>query len=132
MHVRMPYTDATILEAQRMCNVIPIVHRVAKQNTTLGSYSIREVFFVLFEINFVNGLRVIMININIILLIENIDFFTQGDVMVMNLYSIHMDEKIWTDPHKFNPSRFLDENQNLINTTSVIPFGMGKYCVHFF
>jgi len=87
----MPYTEATLLETQRMCNVIPLVHRVVTADATLGPYNIQK-----------------------------------GDVMVMNTYSIHMDEKVWGDPHTFRPERFLDENGNINNLTSFMPFGMGK------
>jgi cytochrome P450 len=40
---RMPYTEATLLEVQRVCNVIPLVHRVCTADTTLGSYTIEKV-----------------------------------------------------------------------------------------
>jgi cytochrome P450 len=39
----MPYTQATLIEAQRMCNVIPLVHRVATKKTKLGPYQIKKV-----------------------------------------------------------------------------------------
>ncbi|CAL8129066.1 unnamed protein product [Orchesella dallaii] len=87
----MPYTEATLLETQRMCNVIPLVHRVSIADTTLGPYNIQK-----------------------------------GDVMVMNTYSIHMDERIWGDPHVFRPERFLDKDGNVNNLPSFMPFGMGK------
>jgi len=87
----MPYTEATLLETQRMCNVIPLVHRVSIADTTLGPYNIQK-----------------------------------GDVMVMNTYSIHMDEKVWGDPHVFRPERFLDANGNVNSLPSFMPFGMGK------
>lgn len=87
----MPYTEATLLETQRMCNVIPLVHRVVTADTTLGPYNIQK-----------------------------------GDVMVMNTYSIHMDERVWGDPNNFRPERFLDENGQVNNLASFMPFGMGK------
>jgi len=39
----MPYTEAVLLEIFRVSNVIPLVHRVAMKNTTIGGYSIRKV-----------------------------------------------------------------------------------------
>ena len=39
----MPYTEATLLEVQRMCNVIPLVHRVATKDAELGGYQIKKV-----------------------------------------------------------------------------------------
>jgi methyl farnesoate epoxidase/farnesoate epoxidase len=89
---RMPYTQATILEAQRMCNVIPLVHRVATRDTHLGPYRIKK-----------------------------------SDVLVVNMHSVHKNERVWGDPELFRPERFLDENGNLTNNLShLIPFGMGK------
>lgn len=87
----MPFMEATLLETQRMCNVIPLVHRVVTEDTSLGPYHIQK-----------------------------------GDVMVMNTYSIHMDEKVWGDPHVFRPERFLDENGCVNNLSSFLPFGTGK------
>ncbi|CAG7816358.1 unnamed protein product [Allacma fusca] len=40
--LNMPYTEATILEIQRMCNVIPLVHRVCTKDTVLGGYHIKK------------------------------------------------------------------------------------------
>jgi len=39
----MPYVEATLLEIQRVCNVIPLVHRVCTADTHLGPYSIEKV-----------------------------------------------------------------------------------------
>lgn len=43
-----------------------------------------------------------------------------------NLWSVHRDPNIWEKPDEFQPSRFLDENGQLIKKESFIPFGMGK------
>ncbi|KAM4703862.1 steroid 17-alpha-hydroxylase/17,20 lyase [Rhinophrynus dorsalis] len=47
--------------------------------------------------------------------------------VVINLWSLHHDEKEWTNPEEFNPDRFLDENGNRVYspTPSYLPFGAG-------
>jgi cytochrome P450 len=51
----------------------------------------------------------------------------KGSLGVFNLYSVHMNPKIWNDPEKFKPERFLDASgKNIINTQYLLPFGFGK------
>ncbi|CAI9620298.1 unnamed protein product [Staurois parvus] len=47
--------------------------------------------------------------------------------VVINLWSLHHDEKEWINPHLFNPDRFLDENGNRVYSPSqsYLPFGAG-------
>ncbi|XP_018408896.1 PREDICTED: steroid 17-alpha-hydroxylase/17,20 lyase-like [Nanorana parkeri] len=46
--------------------------------------------------------------------------------VIINLWSLHFDEKEWVNPHLFNPDRFLDENGNRINPSqSYLPFSTG-------
>lgn len=47
-------------------------------------------------------------------------------MIVPNLWSVHRDPNIWEKPDEFQPSRFLDENGQLIKRETFIPFGMGK------
>lgn len=43
------------------------------------------------------------------------------------LGALSSDEKIWTNPEKFEPERFLDENGKLaVNKDHSLPFGAGK------
>ncbi|KAL7990644.1 hypothetical protein Chor_014074 [Crotalus horridus] len=51
----------------------------------------------------------------------------KGTEVVINLWSIHHDEKEWDEPGKFNPDRFLDEDGNRIYSPSpsFLPFGAG-------
>ena len=42
------------------------------------------------------------------------------------LYTVHKDPKIFPNPEKFDPERFIDENGKLINASLVIPFGIGE------
>ncbi len=50
----------------------------------------------------------------------------KATVVYMNLHRLHKDPKIWNEPNKFRPGRFLDGNLNLVNTEKVHPFGVGK------
>ncbi|XP_042313566.1 steroid 17-alpha-hydroxylase/17,20 lyase isoform X2 [Sceloporus undulatus] len=51
----------------------------------------------------------------------------KGAQVVINLWSIHHDEKEWEKPEEFSPDRFLDEDGNRIYTPSpsYLPFGAG-------
>ncbi|XP_078497297.1 steroid 17-alpha-hydroxylase/17,20 lyase isoform X2 [Lissotriton helveticus] len=51
----------------------------------------------------------------------------KGARVVINLWSIHHDEKEWVNPGIFDPSRFLDNNGKLVHTPSpsYLPFGAG-------
>nr|XP_023015477.1 probable cytochrome P450 305a1 [Leptinotarsa decemlineata] len=46
--------------------------------------------------------------------------------VLMSLYSLHNDEKYWTDPGIFRPERFLDEEGKLIFHERLLPFGLGR------
>ena len=47
-------------------------------------------------------------------------------MILANLYGVHIDPVTWSDPDKFNPDRFLDENSGqLIGRDRVIPFSIG-------
>lgn len=51
----------------------------------------------------------------------------KGTIMLANLFSVHMDEKFWGDPHNFRPERFLNaEGQLEIPDKHFMPFGVGK------
>ncbi|XP_066254630.1 uncharacterized protein [Euwallacea similis] len=51
----------------------------------------------------------------------------EGTLILANLYSVHMDEKIWKDPHAFRPERFLDaEGKIYYNEDHYMPFGLGR------
>ncbi|XP_039395961.1 cytochrome P450 2U1 [Mauremys reevesii] len=88
----MPFTEATIMEVQRMTVVVPLsVPRMASATTVLRGYTIPK-----------------------------------GSVIVPNLWSVHRDPNIWERPDDFQPTRFLDENGQLIKREMFIPFGIGK------
>lgn len=50
-----------------------------------------------------------------------------GDTIWFPNYSLHLDPKYFSDPHKFNPDRFLEGN---INQSVYMPFGLGpRKCI---
>ncbi|XP_052537734.1 cytochrome P450 2U1 [Tympanuchus pallidicinctus] len=89
---QMPFTEATIMEVQRMTAVVPLsIPRMASETAVLQGYTIPK-----------------------------------GSVIVPNLWSVHRDPNIWENPDDFQPTRFLDENGQIIKKEAFIPFGMGK------
>ncbi|MBN3297192.1 CP17A lyase, partial [Amia calva] len=51
----------------------------------------------------------------------------KGSRVIINLWSIHHDEKEWKNPELFDPGRFLDEEGNTMSSPSpsYLPFGAG-------
>ncbi|KAH8383766.1 hypothetical protein KR009_010405 [Drosophila setifemur] len=48
-------------------------------------------------------------------------------IVIPSLYAYHLDSRVWTDPEKFRPERFLDEEGKLNLKLDVsLPFGAGK------
>ncbi|XP_035666328.1 cytochrome P450 2U1-like [Branchiostoma floridae] len=45
--------------------------------------------------------------------------------ILVNLWSVHMDPANWTDPEKFDPSRFLDDQGQLKSVKTYLPFSTG-------
>jgi len=53
-----------------------------------------------------------------------------GDGLMLPMFSIHRDPKYYPNPEKFDPERFSDENKDLINPSTYIPFGQGpRNCI---
>lgn len=51
-------------------------------------------------------------------------FFIPKDTIVMcNLFSLNMDEELWTNPTEFNPGRFFNRNGDFVVPEHFIPFG---------
>lgn len=48
-----------------------------------------------------------------------------GDGIFVPMYALHMDEKYFPKPIKFDPERFNDENKGSIETGTYLPFGIG-------
>ncbi|GBP77549.1 Probable cytochrome P450 9f2 [Eumeta japonica] len=53
-----------------------------------------------------------------------------GQVVYNMVNCIHMDEKYYPEPHRFDPERFSEENKNNIKPFTFMPFGMGpRNCI---
>jgi cytochrome P450 family 2 subfamily U polypeptide 1 len=57
--------------------------------------------------------------------------FPKNSNVMANISFIHYDPKLWPDPEKFDPSRFLDESGRFVAPkTGYVPFSVGKrFCV---
>ncbi|XP_065288674.2 cytochrome P450 2A3-like [Dermacentor albipictus] len=55
-------------------------------------------------------------------------YIPSGTTVVPNLWAVHNDPKLWKEPSKFNPSRFLGADGSLIHPKPeyLIPFSVGK------
>lgn len=53
-----------------------------------------------------------------------------GQLCTYSISAIHMDEKYFPNPNKFDPERFSDENKANIQTGAYLPFGVGpRNCI---
>ena len=52
-------------------------------------------------------------------------YIPRNTIVIPNLYSAVMDPKHWIEPNKFNPSRFIDKQGNLVKHDPLIPFSIG-------
>ncbi|CCD71001.1 CYtochrome P450 family [Caenorhabditis elegans] len=50
----------------------------------------------------------------------------KGTGVIAQISTVMLDEKIFPDPYKFNPDRFIDENGKPIKIEQLIPFSIGK------
>ncbi|KAE8606026.1 hypothetical protein XENTR_v10010577 [Xenopus tropicalis] len=50
----------------------------------------------------------------------------EGTTVITNLYSVHFDEKYWTDPEIFYPERFLDSAGQFTKKEAFVPFSLGR------
>lgn len=50
----------------------------------------------------------------------------KGTMVITNLYSVHFDEKYWSEPGVFSPQRFLDSNGNFVRREAFLPFSLGQ------
>lgn len=49
----------------------------------------------------------------------------QDAYVIINMYSVHMDETFWTDPEVFRPERHIDKFGQITKTDRLFPFGGG-------
>lgn len=63
-------------------------------------------------------------------LLEDVTFenylLPKGLLLLPNVYHVHNDKKIWTDPENFRPERFLKDSGDPKLKDFVIPFLVGK------
>ena len=51
----------------------------------------------------------------------------QDSLVLMNLYSVHMEETYWIDPEVFRPERHLDaDGLKFVKSERLMPFGAGN------
>eukprot|EP00062_Callorhinchus_milii_P003644 gi/632941764/ref/XP_007886041.1/ PREDICTED: LOW QUALITY PROTEIN: vitamin D 25-hydroxylase [Callorhinchus milii] len=50
----------------------------------------------------------------------------KGTMVITNLYSVHFDEKYWSNPEIFCPERFLDSNGQFVKKEAFVPFSLGR------
>lgn len=56
--------------------------------------------------------------------------FEKGTILWLNICGIHNNPKYFSDPRKFDPERFSEENKHLINPDAYLPFGSGpRNCI---
>ncbi|XP_002733458.2 cytochrome P450 2J6-like [Saccoglossus kowalevskii] len=48
-----------------------------------------------------------------------------GTMVITNFWSVHMNDKYWDNPLKFNPERMLGENGRIVTKKAFMPFGAG-------
>lgn len=54
-------------------------------------------------------------------------FIPAGTTAMVNMWAIACDESIWSEPNKFNPDRFIDEDINILGSDlRLAPFGSGR------
>lgn len=57
-------------------------------------------------------------------------YLEPGTLLWIPFYPVHMDPKYYSDPYKFDPERFNDENKKNIAPFTFTPFGTGpRNCI---
>ena len=49
----------------------------------------------------------------------------KNSMVTISLYFMHRDERVWEEPEKFRPERFLQDSR-VVNADKIMPFGHGK------
>ncbi|XP_072038505.1 cytochrome P450 2U1-like [Amphiura filiformis] len=50
----------------------------------------------------------------------------KGTMIMPNLWNVHHDPALWSEPNEFKPERFLNENGQVEEPPQLIPFGTGR------
>lgn len=53
-------------------------------------------------------------------------YIPEGALVLPNLYAAHNDPNLWTNPSAFQPERFLDKDNNVINKDRMVSFSLGR------
>jgi cytochrome P450 len=54
-------------------------------------------------------------------------FVPKGTTAMVNMWAITHDEKVWNEPEKFNPERFMNEDVSIMGSDlRLAPFGAGR------
>ncbi len=89
----MPYTEAVILELQRIGNIVPlgVPHR-ASRDTPFRGYTLPKDCFI-----------------------------------ISNQWALHTNPKLFPEPERFDPERFLNKAGEVVKPEEFIPFGIGNH-----
>ena len=89
---QLSFTEACIMETQRLADVVPLgIPHAATEDVSFRGY-----------------------------------FIPKSTMILPNLYSVHMDPKLWPEPDHFKPERFLDDDGKVIRRAELIPFSVGE------
>lgn len=57
-------------------------------------------------------------------------FIPKGTILQLHIFDLHRDPRIYPDPIKFDPDRFLPENYNNRHPFAYLPFSAGpRNCI---
>ncbi|XP_041978535.1 cytochrome P450 9e2-like [Aricia agestis] len=99
---RMQYLDMVVSEVLRLWPVGVIMDRVCTREYNLGKANDDATDYIM----------------------------RKGDVLTVPVWSIHRDPQYFSDPLKFDPERFSDDNKHSIHPMAYMPFGVGpRNCI---
>lgn len=118
---KLSYTERVLCESMRILPPIPLLGRKVKEETKLGMY-----FSFSFSISYLGYLC------------KYITYFVLGSCtlpvgarVIISITALHNDPKIWKEPQKFDPDRFLPEEvARRPGVCCYIPFSYGfRSCI---
>ena len=120
---RLPYTEATLLEIQRLGVVAPFPPpHIALQDTKIAGYDVPKV----------SSFRYVLSDNQIWYLFFFIYIWIKGTFVFVNLWGVLREEKLWSEPLRFRPERHLDENGRVVKSEHLIHFGLGSFLYSLF